>query len=448
MAGIGGTGVVTVNRVLATAAMADGLVVAGVDQTGLSQKAGPVTSHLRLSAGRPIDTPRVSPQSVDAYLVFDILTAADGKLLELCAADRTQATISTGAVPTGSMVADRDVHFPEVEALQDRIRRHVRGGAVCIDPHAASTALLGDAIGANFMLIGAAYQAGQITISSESIEWALGLNGVAVELNLAAFRWGRAAVADARAFEAAVRGPQNGAPPDSGVDVEPLFAASPIAGETLRLARIRAAELVEYQGTGLARRYLRLVERMWDIERKTGRTQTALSEAIAREFYRFLAYKDEYEVARLLTSSSFYAQLRDELPNAKGLRYRLHPPILRSLGLKRKIALGTWFTPALRALRAFRGLRGTALDPFGAAHIRKVERALLADFEAYFGGLSDGDVAARYDALVEAANAGALVCGYEEVKMRGVVRYLAELERLGVPAPRTSALVAKNARSS
>jgi indolepyruvate ferredoxin oxidoreductase len=419
-AGIGGTGVVTVNHVLATAAMADGFAVAGLDQTGLSQKAGPVTSHLRISVRADIEAMRVSPGGCDTYVAFDILTGSDGKLLELCNPSTTAATVSTTLTPTGPMVADRRLDFPRAQELRDRIRRHVRDQVVWVDASAAALALLGDTIAANFLLVGAAYQAGQIPVSAESIEWALRLNGVAAEMNVAAFRWGRVAVQDPAAFAAAVeRKPRNGkASPD--------------------LVERRAAELTAYQGEHLARRYRRLVETVRDAERASGVSQTRLSDAIARQFYRLLAYKDEYEVARLYTSGEFAENLRAEFPQGRRLRYHLHPPILRSLGLKRKLKLGAWFTPALHLLRGLRFLRGTPLDPFGAMRIRRVERALAADFEAFFSSLN-GDLERRYDTLAAIAEAAEIVCGYEDIKLQNVRTYLAELQRLGASAPKTAA---------
>lgn len=423
--GIGGTGVVTVNHVLATAAMADGLAAAGVDQTGLSQKAGPVTSHLRISARADTEAMRVSPRGCDAYVAFDILGAADAKLLELCDPASTSAAISTTHTPTGPMVADRTVDFPRDGELRDRIARHV-ANIVSVDASGAALALLGDTIAANFLLVGAAYQSGLIPVAAESIEWALQLNGVAADMNVAAFRWGRVAVADPAAFAAAAgaRRPAEHAPGDP--------------------VQLRAEDLQAYQGLKLARRYLELVETVREAERAHGIEQTRLSDAVARQFYRLLAYKDEYEVARLYTTSGFAATLRAQFPHARGLRYHLHPPILRGFGMKHKVKLGAWFTPALHVLRAMRFLRGTPLDPFGATQIRRVERALADDFEASFAGI-DGDLPQRYDALASIAESAELVCGYEDIKLQNVRKYLAELERLGASAPRTASLMSSRA---
>jgi len=188
VAGIGGTGIVTVNQVLGTAAVRDGLAVHGVDQTGLSQKAGPVTSHLRLAPDPAALGPanRVGVGTVDCYLAFDALVGGDPKFLSYAAPDRTVAVVSTSAVPTGSMVRDASVAAPDQGGLVARISdvsRHV----VALDAQAAALELFGDAMPANLLLVGAAYQAGALPLSAAAIEWAIELNGVAVAVNVAAF---------------------------------------------------------------------------------------------------------------------------------------------------------------------------------------------------------------------------------------------------------------------
>ncbi|MGH7684906.1 MAG: DUF6537 domain-containing protein [Vulcanimicrobiaceae bacterium] len=338
------------------------------------------------------------------------------------------ATISTSLTPTGQMVADRSVDFPREQGLRERIARHV-ANTVWLDASGAALALLGDTIAANFLLVGAAYQSGQIPVAAESIEWALQLNGVAAEMNVAAFRWGRVAVADPAAFAAA------------------LDARRPAAPDSADPVQLRAEDLTAYQDLKLARRYLDLVEKVREAEHDQGIGQTRLSDAVAHQFYRLLAYKDEYEVARLYTSGEFAATIRSEFPRARRVRYHFHPPLLRSLGLKHKVKLGGWFTPALHVLRAMRWVRGTPLDLFGATRIRRVERALAADFEEFFSRL-DGDLPQRYEALIAIAEAAELVCGYEDIKLENVRKYLAELERLGASAPRTHHLLSSRAHSS
>lgn len=444
LVGVGGTGVVTVNAVLATAAMADGLVAGGVDQTGLSQKAGTVSSHLRIArSGELVAVNRVRPDAVPCYIAFDLLAGSDAKALAAADPNVTNAAVSTAEVPTGPMVADKNVAFPEATELAARIARHARS-LVTVDAANAAAELAGDALGANFLLIGAAYQAGFLPLSAESIEWAIGLNGVAVEMNVQAFRWGRVSVAQPAAFAGALGSRDAAATTAPAADVTPLFERELLDGEPKRLAQLRAADLLIYSGLPLAHRYVALVERAWRADRAAGPDDAALSAAVATQFYRLLAYKDEYEVARLLTEPAFRSTLGNEIPNGTKLRYHLHPPLLRSLGMKKKLALGEWFTPVLHILRRARGLRGTPFDPFGSALVRRVERALIEDYETAVGAAIDAVLHGTGDraAAIALANAPETIRGYEEIKLRNVRQYLAELAERGASAPRTAALLA------
>ncbi|WP_245645265.1 indolepyruvate ferredoxin oxidoreductase family protein [Pseudonocardia acaciae] len=430
LAGIGGTGIVTVNQVLASAAVRDGLAVHGVDQTGLSQKAGPVVSHLRVAAdaGELAPANRVGPGRADCYLAFDALVGADARNLSYASADATTAVVSTSEVPTGSMVRDASVTAPEGGSLLDRIGTTVRE-LVALDAAGAALALFGDAMPATFLLVGAAYQKGALPFSAAAVEWAIELNGVAVAANTAAFRWGRVAVADPDAFAAATTRTAAGAA--EPVELPAGLDLGELAGETRRLARVRAAGLVGFQDVATARRYLDAVRAAWRAERALGE-RTAYSEAVARGLHKLTAYKDEYEVARLLTDPEFERRLATEVPGGTKMRYRLHPPLLRALGRDKKIAFGPWLRPALRTLAHAKRLRGTPLDPFGRTEVRRVERELRDSYTAMIRRLTDGLTAENYDTAVAAADAADLVRGYEQVKLDNVARYRARLAELGV----------------
>jgi len=459
LAGIGGTGIVTVNQVLGSAAVHDGLAVHGVDQTGLSQKAGPVTSHLRLarSAAELGPANRVGSGRAGCYLAFDALVGADARNLAF-AGPGTCAVVSVGSVPTGSMVRDAEVVAPATDGLVARIAQTC-GSVVTLDAAAAAQALFGDTMPATFLLVGAAYQAGVLPLTAEALEWAIELNGVAVAANTAAFRWGRVAVADAPAFDRAVSGGavsggavSGGVVSDAAVGPAAESAGrglpelpagidlGELAGETRRLAHVRVAQLVDYQGPRTARGYLDAVSAAWRAERaldeRPGQTgengRTGYSEAVARGLHRLTAYKDEYEVARLLTDPAFEAALAAEVPGGSRMRYRLHPPLLRALGRDRKIAFGPWLRPALRGLARAKRLRGTPLDPFGRTALRRLERGLRDEYAALVTRLSAELTAANYDTAVAAAEAAELVRGYEEVKLAGVGRYRARLVELGI----------------
>ncbi|HWG94867.1 MAG TPA: DUF6537 domain-containing protein [Mycobacteriales bacterium] len=284
-------------------------------------------------------------------------------------------------------------------------------------------ALFGSTASANLLLVGAAYQAGALPVSAAAIERALEVNGVAVEANRTAFRWGRVAVADPDAYRDAVR-PATATARASRLAARAaeLVGGTPLAGETARTALVRTELLLGWQGERTARRYLDVVVRAWQAERALGE-RTDYSTAVARGVAHVTAYKDEYEVARLLSRPELLDDVRREVPGATDVRFRLHPPALRSMGLDKKIALPARVRPGLRALSHAKVLRGTALDPFGRAEVRRVERALAAEHTALVEAETAALSEASYDRAVALALAAEQVRGYEDVKLRNVERY-------------------------
>jgi indolepyruvate ferredoxin oxidoreductase len=421
LAGIGGTGIVTVNQVLATAALLDGVPARGLDQTGLSQKAGPVTSHLRLGEAAPAN--RIGPGQVDCFLGFDLLVAVDERNLAYAASARTAAVVSTSTTPTATMVRRPDVAPPSQQDLLGRLQGTVRG-VVALDALRAAERLLGSTAAANLLVVGAAYQAGTLPLTAASIERAIELNGVAVAANLAAFRWGRAAVDDPDAFAAAT---------GDGRRDEParyhLPGDSPLTGEVRRLVEVRAAQLVAHSGRARAREYVQLVEAAYRADEARGGDRR-YSEAVARGAHKLMAYKDEYEVARLLADPAFLRSVQEQVPDAVGVRYQLHPPALRAAGFDRKIALSARWRPALRLLAHGRVLRGTPFDPFGRARVRVLERALVAEYLERVRSLTDRLDAVSYETAVALAASTDLVRGYESVKERNVALYRARVDEL------------------
>lgn len=429
LAGIGGTGIVTVNQVLGMAALRTGLHVEGLDQTGLSQKAGPVTSHLRLAHHRFEGANRVGSGEADCILAFDLLTAADPVNAAYGAPGRTVTVASTSATPTGQMVYDPSVAKPDEAGLYNRLDVNSRR-AIAFDALAAAQTLFGSTAAANFLLVGAAFQAGALPIPAHAIAEAIELNGVAVRANLAAFAWGRAAVADPDAFAAATERRIAAARSDDHLPEE-LGEAIRVSGPTADLVRRRVAQLVAYQDARIAHRYLDTVHRAWDAERACT-DDTSFSEAVARGLHRFLAYKDEYEVARLLTDPAFLASVHAEVPGGEDLTYRLHPPTLKALGRSSKIGFGPRSHGTLRILAKGKRLRGTWLDPFGHTAMRRLERRLAAHYEAQVQELSASLTPESYARATDVAAAADLVRGYEEVKLRSVESYLQRLRELGV----------------
>ncbi|WP_109523913.1 MULTISPECIES: indolepyruvate ferredoxin oxidoreductase family protein [Nocardia] len=432
LAGIGGTGIVTVNQVLATAALRAGYEVATLDQTGLSQKAGPVVAHLRFAAGPLEPANRLTPGSADCVLAFDLLSAADPRNPVYGSAATTVSVASTGRTPTGPMIYDTGVAYPDTGELLARL------GAVSLtlrsfDALAAAETLFGDTAAANFLLVGAAYQLGGLRLPATAIEEAIGINGVAVSTNIAAFRWGRVAVERPVEFAAATA-----ARPSRRTQIAvpaPLLDGFTATGETRRRAELRAGELIGFQNVHLARRYLGVVDHVWRAQRSVTE-RTEFSEAVAAGLYRFSAYKDEYEVARRLIDPEFRAEVGERVPDGAKLTYRLHPPILRAMGRRTKIGIGPRGHFALRALAVGKRLRGTPFDPFGYARVRRVERELLAHYTAMVTALADELTPANYDRAVRAAALAETVRGYEDVKLAAVARYRDGLRDLGIAPPR------------
>ncbi|MEV0851703.1 indolepyruvate ferredoxin oxidoreductase family protein [Nocardia fluminea] len=428
IAGIGGTGIVTVNQVLATAALRAGYQVESLDQIGLSQKAGPVLSHLRFSATELEPANRLTPGSADCLLAVDLLTATDPRYLQYGDAPSTVAVASTSQTPTGDMVFDKSVSYPATETLLDRLAT-VTNSISHFDALAAALTLFGNTAAANFLVVGAAVQNGGLRLPVAAIEEAIGINGVAVNATIAAFRWGRVAVADPAAFAAAVdAGRPRRTPPVAPAE---LLAHTGFDGEVRRLVELRAGQLIGYQNAKVAHRYIETVESVWAAERSVTE-RTEFSEAVARGLFKFTAYKDEYEVARLLVDPDFLADVRAQVPGGEKLTYKLHPPMLRAMGRDKKIGLGPKSHVALKVLAKGKFLRGTVLDPFGYAHVRKVERELLAHYTDMVGRLADGLSTDNYDTAVAAAALPDVVRGYEDIKLANVELYRAGLRELGI----------------
>jgi indolepyruvate ferredoxin oxidoreductase len=445
MMGIGGTGVVTVNQVLGMAALIDGLHVSGLDQTGLSQKGGPVVSDLRISREPLASASKTPAGSIDLYLGFDLLGAASETNLVTTEPERTVAVVSTHAVPTGRMVVDVNERFPELAAQLDRIDATTRAEHnLYLDAQMLSERLFGDHMMSNTLALGAAFQRGMVPVSAEALEQAIRLNGAAVDKNLAAFAWGRAVVAAPDAVERATH------PPEAVVPARELstgerelveLAGNGDQGELRHLAEVRVPELVAYQDEAYACRWAELVRRAHVAEQERTPGHTELTEAVARQLFKLMAYKDEYEVARLHLDAVEQAKLRSEFGDDVKVAFNLHPPLLRAMGLERKLKLGEWFVPAFRSLRRMRRLRGTRLDPFGRAEVRRVERELIVEYEELVSEALTLLTPDTHDTAVELFELPDLIRGYEDIKLRNVALYRKRAEairrrlRAGKPAP-------------
>ncbi|HCU94540.1 MAG TPA: 2-oxoacid ferredoxin oxidoreductase [Actinobacteria bacterium] len=432
--GIGGSGVVTLSQVLSMAATMAGRHVRALDQTGLAQKGGAVVSDVKIADGPHEQASKAAAGECDLYLGCDLLVAADARYLAAADPARTVAVVSTAEVPTGKMVIDTGTSFPDTAQILRRIREATRAtDAVFLNARELAEVLLGDDQFANMLLTGAAYQTGALPVPADAIEEAIRLNGVKAEANLQAFRRGRQAVArpaDLAATVADLRGSTPGAGPamtDEARALAGIVQAEP-GSELARLAGIRVADLVAYQDAAYARTYAETVEKVRRAEALQAGHSTELAEAVARSLHTLMAYKDEYEVARLSLDPAAETAVRAQFGAGAKISYRLHPPVFRALGLRHKIELGPWFKPVFRLLAAMRRLRGTRLDVFGYATVRRIERELIAEYRQVIEQLITVLRPGNHALAVEIAALPGLVRGYEGVKLAAVARYR---ERLG-----------------
>ena len=431
MMGIGGTGVVTIAQILGMAAMLDGKRTVGLDQTGLAQKGGPVVSDVRIApVGDDSDQAnRPAAASVDAYLGFDLLGAADPANLRMARADETVAVVSTSEVQTADMVGHHSARFRAIDRAIAAIDRHTDGERnLYFDAQSLSQSVFGDHMPANMIVLGAAWQQGLIPVTLAAIQEAVRLNGASVPQNLAALGWGRAAAADPDVIAA-----RDTPPPPQQLDRVALRIVDGVgatAGSELeRLLRVRVPELIAYQGERYAKRYTAFVAEVSRGERSLAPGSDEVSEAVARHLFTLMAYKDEYEVARLVLDPVERARVRNEFGADAKVSYLLHPPVLRSLGIKRKVAFGPWFDPALRALASMRVLRGTALDVFGHTEVRQVERALPEEYRSLVRAALPHLASARSDVLA-ACRLPEGIRGYEELKLTRVRAFRAQAQAL------------------
>jgi indolepyruvate ferredoxin oxidoreductase len=421
--GVGGTGIVTVAQVLATAAVTEQRAVRALDQTGLAQKGGAVVSDVTITAAPVELAAKLGDSQCDLYLGCDALVATDPVYLKAADPDRTIAVVSTTRVPTGQMVTDTAVAFPEDPSVRSAVDS-AAASAVYLDAGSIAESALDDDQFANMVLAGAAYQSGAIPVSAAAIERAIALNGVAVPANVQAFRLGRLAVADPgklRAVPAPAERPAadgaDGADDTADSDLERLVAA-------------RTADLIGYQDESYAYEYAEFVGRVREAEQACTPGASVVTAAVARNLHKLMAYKDEYEVARLALDPAFQREVEATFGPGSKVSYLLHPPLLRAMGLRNKITLGRWFRVAFRALRVMRRLRGSRADIFGYSRMRRLERALIADYRTSVeAGLlrmnpDTADLVARIAALPD------LIRGYEQIKLASVARYRAELESL------------------
>ncbi|MGO7176957.1 indolepyruvate ferredoxin oxidoreductase family protein [Rhizobium ruizarguesonis] len=411
LAGIGGTGVITVSAILAQAALLDGLALTTLDQTGLAQKNGSVVSHIRLAKDpAQIHAARVGPGESDLVLGFDIVVAAQKNSLTSFAKNKTRAVIDDHFAPTASFVKDTTIDFRQ-EATLKSLRRAAGDNAVeTVAATDLATALMGDAIAANMFLLGHAWQRGLVPINLAAIDKAIELNGTGIAMNRAAFGWGRRAAVD---IEAVAR--------------EARFVKAEPKAETLdEIVAKRVAFLINYQNAAYAKRYTDLVGVAASAEARLG-GQTGFAEAVAKNAFRLMAYKDEYEVARLHRDRSFEKKLSEQFEGDFKIKHHLAPPMISKIdqrtGHPAKIAFGAWIRPAFAVLERLKFLRGTRLDPFGRTAERRLERQLIGDYVTLVIELSQSLDAGNPSVATELAGLPDMIRGFGHVKLASIQRF-------------------------
>jgi indolepyruvate ferredoxin oxidoreductase len=411
--GIGGTGVVTVGQLLGMAAHLEGKAVTVLDVTGLAQKNGAVMSYLRFAnPGEPLYSPRIGLASADAVLGCDILVTAGREALARMAPGRTRVVANLAATPTADFTRNPDWKFP-VGEMEASIVAAIGdpSAAAFVDGTRLATALLGDAIATNLFMLGFAWQRGLIPVSAEAIERAIELNQVAIESNKLAFAWGRVAAVDLDRVERA-------AAPVSSI----ALVRKPAKLSLDELVAHRADFLTGYQDAAYARRYTDFVAKVRAAEeRVVGKGPLRLTEAVARYFAKLMAYKDEYEVARLFTDGRFQEQVRAQFDGDFRLSFHLAPPLFAKRNAKGELVkreYGPWMLTAFRLLARMRGLRGGPFDIFGRTQERREERALVDEYERTIGGLLPRLTSDNLPIAVRIASVPEEIRGFGHVKAR------------------------------
>lgn len=465
LTGVGGTGVVTIGALLGMAGHLEGKGASVLDQTGLAQKGGAVTTHIRI-ANTPADihAVRIAAGEADLVLGCDMVVVNDYWPLSKIRSGRTQVVLNSYEAMPGTFTTRPDMQFPAQDIVA-AIKLALGGGnddgarsLHQVDATQLATALMGDAIATNLFMLGYAWQRGLVPISFEALMRAIELNGAAIEMNKTAFAWGRLAAIDlAAVLEAA--GIVRNAPAPEGLHALPVLspgeweghewganvAPKPNAKEDelrhvpahggdvaflplddARLSRSldevvarRVSFLTGYQNAGYAKRYAELVAKVRAVEQQRTPGSTDLGEAVARYAFKLMAYKDEYEVARLYTSGEFERRLKQQFDGDYKLRFHLAPPLFAKKDAEGRLVkreYGAWMLNAFKVMAKLRFLRGTALDVFGYTAERRMERALIDEYFATVAMLLEGLDPSNVALAAEIASVPEHIRGFGHVK--------------------------------
>ncbi|WP_049126441.1 DUF6537 domain-containing protein, partial [Burkholderia cenocepacia] len=413
--GVGGTGVVTIGALLGMAAHLENKGVTVLDVTGLAQKGGAVMSHVQIShAPTDIHATRIAMGEADLVIGCDAIVTAGDECTSRMRHDTTRVVVNSAQTPTAEFIKNPNWAFPGLSAEND-IRAAAGVAVDFIDANRFAVALLGDAIYTNPFVLGYAWQKGWLPLTLASLERAIELNAVSVDKNRAAFDWGRRAAYDLASVKQAAAG-----------DARPAQGATVISLHTKKAVDALIAKRVEflsaYQNAAYASRYAAFVDKVRATERALANGDTVqepLTEAVARNLFKLMAYKDEYEVARLQSDPAFLARLRAQFEGDWKLKFHLAPPLFAKTdahGHLVKKAYGPWMMSAFRLLAKAKFLRGTALDPFGRTAERRTERALIGEYEALIGEVLAKLNAANRPLALELAALPDGIRGYGHVK--------------------------------
>lgn len=408
--GIGGTGVITIGAVLGMAAHIEGKGVTVLDQTGLAQKNGAVVSYLRIGEKcEDLHAVRTVTAGADLLLGCDKVVASGSSVLEKMNPEKSKAIINSHMTPTASFTLDTESTVDEA-ALEEKIARNFKEkNMATVGATRIATALMGDSIATNMFMLGYAWQKGLIPLGLEAIHEAITLNGVAVEANKRALYWGRMMVEN----------------PDEVLRIaEPVLAATAPekVSETLEeVIAYRSNYLVGYQDAAYAKRYASLVEKAKEAEESLGTTD--FTEAVARYAFKLMAYKDEYEVARLFTNGKFKEKLSKQFEGNYTLSFHMAPPLLAKKDAKghlKKMTFGPWLMNIFEVMAKLKSLRGTALDVFGYTAERKQERALIEEYFAIISMVCHNLNGKNHKLAVELAELPKAIKGFGHVKEQNI----------------------------
>jgi indolepyruvate ferredoxin oxidoreductase len=404
--GVGGTGVVTIGALLGVAAHLDGKSCSVLDFTGMAQKNGAVTSHIKISAApEMLHAARIGDYDANLLLGCDLTVSASPAALSRMKRGVTFALVNSHYLATSAFVLDGDVKNRSYDMCMSISAAAGDEHSDFLDARSLSVALFGDSIASNLMMLGMAFQRGLIPLSEQSLARAIELNGVSVAASQAAFFWGRLAVHD-RAYVLKQA---------KGTGLDHREKRSPQE----KLVQF-AAFLTQYQNQAYAARFLQSIGRIADAERVKAPGQSGLAQVAAEALFQLMSYKDEYEVARLYADTSFLRQVRSQFDGRVRIEFNLAPPMLsrrdKSTGLPKKMKIGAWMLPLFKLLASLKGLRGTAFDPFGYTAERKEERDLIVGFEALLRKVENGLTAENHAQAIELVGLSKQIRGFGHVK--------------------------------